>query len=777
MAKEIKLTEEQQTAVKACVTMLEKDDQYIRERNIRTWKKAEEYWRLNQYIYWSEVALDYRNITNFQEPTGNDDDNESVPPKTFAIYRAYGESVIAAMAATIPSVLFFPDDADNPDDINTAKAYSLISELIQKHSRAPLLFIHILTLLYNQGLVATYTSWDDDEKYGSVKIPNFTNEQVKMQEIVCPQCQSILANSPIQDESSQENADDQLTKEEQSQVTQEKPLEQIYHCSNCGYEGQAEAGEVFDETIPRLTGYSDTPKGRISIQSFGPLNVRISSYAKTVEDVGLLELQLEMHYAAARDEFPEIADKIRATSDFYSYERWGRTSSELLSDQLFNQVTVRYCWVRQWGFEAFSGRSGVIDSDTTIKDLKKKFPHGCCAIFVNDIFARAYDESLDDHWSITVNPLDSFIHGIPIGRAALDVQDAYNEVKNLGLQKHQFGIAETFVDGSVIDEESYRQQMAGPGYVTFANAPQGQALAQSFFQTRTAAMNEEDTELAESLNSDAQFLLGAVPSIFGGSQVSGSKTATEYNQSRNFALQRLGNHWTNIKYLWAETLGKACRLFATKMVEDEKFVRQNGNSFETVWIRQAELTGKVGNVEPDPSEQFPLTWAQKRDLFMQMITMQNPVIGQIMLHPNNAQNTKDALGFPEFYIPGEEDRSKQLIELRKLSLVDADQLPPDAQQSTVPIDPDVDDDNVHIMVIKLWCVSAEGLYLKETNPVGYMNVILHLREHVAHLQSMQPPQPQQQQQQKQPPQGNKQPSQLHVIHSAGAPPPQPQGQQ
>jgi len=43
---------------------------------------------------------------------------------------------------------------------------------------------------------------------------------------------------------------------------------------------------------------------------------------------------------------------------------------------------------------------------------------------------------------------------------------------------------------------------------------------------------------------------------------------------------------------------------------------------------KAELTGKVGNVEPDPSEQFPLSWSQKRDLFMQLITMQNPVIGR-----------------------------------------------------------------------------------------------------------------------------------------------------
>lgn len=739
-----KVTEEERTAITACVNMLEKDDQYIRERNIRSWKKAEEYWRLNQFIYWSETALDYRNIQNFQEPSGNDDDNEQVPPKTFPIYRAYGESLIAAMASTIPTVLYFPDDADNPDDLNTAKSYSRISELIQRHSKAPLLFIHILSILYNQGLVATYTSWDDDEKYGTIKIPDYSNEEVKMQSIICPNCGNTLVNTPLADTGGNEYQDE-LTEQEKTTVSEEKPLEKNYTCDVCGYEGQAEAGQVFDEIIPRLVGYSNTPKGRINIQAFGPLNVRISSYAKTQADVGLLELQLEMHYAAARDEFPEIADKIRATSDFYSYERWGRTSSELLSDQLFNQVTVRYCWIREWGFEAYTGKSGTqaSDHDEIVKKLKKKFPHGCCAIFVNDIFARAYDESLDDHWSLSINPLDSFIHGVPMGKPMLDVQDAFNEVKNLSLQKHQFGISETFVDSSVIDEESYRQQMAGPGYVTFASGTPGQPIGNSFFQTRTAAMNEEDLELSASLNTDAQFLVGAVPSIFGGNQSTGSKTATEYNQSRNFALQRLSNHWTNVKYLWADTMSKACRLFVTKMIEDEKYVRKNGSSFETVWIRKAELTGKVGNVEPDPSEQFPLTWSQKRDLFMQLITMQNPVIGQIMLHPNNSQNTKDALGFPEFYIPGEEDRAKQLVEIQKLSLVTQDQITPDSQQSTIPIDPDVDDHPTHIQVIKLFCVSPEGLYLKETNPAGYLNIILHLREHEQAVN----PQPQNGQQQ------------------------------
>lgn len=761
MAKLVNTSEDEQKALAVCVNELEKNDQFVREKNIRQWKKAEEYWRLNQYIFWDEIALDYKSIN---VKNNSQDDNEEPTPKTFGIYRAFGESLIAAMAAGIPSVLYFPDDTDNPDDITTAKAYSLISELVQKHNQAPLLLIHVLMLLYNQGSVASYVYYDEDEKYGTIKTPQFKDETLKLKKLNCTHCGTQLASEQVGEEDDSEDYDKtdessneensvpeegqkqpEITPDEQKDVDAEKPLEKEYKCPNCGYEGQPEAGEVFEETIPRLTGYSDNPKGRTIIEMYGPLNVRFNSYAKKQSDVGLLELQVEMDAAAARDEFgvkengdddDELMDKIVSTSDTYTYERWGRTSSELLSDTLYNQVTVRYCWIRPWGF-----RSLGKDRRNLAKSLKKKFPHGCCVIFVNDLFIKAYDESMDDHWTLSKNPLDNWLLGFPIGKPGIDTQDAFNELKNLDLQKAEFGITETFVSTDMIDENNYRSQKAGPGYITFVDGVPGEALGNSFFQTKTASVDGDDLEVTDSFRSLNEFLVGAVPSIFGGNQATGSKTASEYNQSRNFAIQRLSNHWTTVKYFWAETMGKASRLFATKMVEDEKFVKKNGNSLETVWIRTAELNGKIGNVEPDVDEQFPVTWAQKRDLFVQMITLQNEAIGAIMLNPNNAELTKSALGFPEFYIPGEDDRSKQLVEIRKLILVTADQVPPNATQPTVIIDPDVDDDQTHITVIKLWAVSEQGLYIKDSNPSGYLNVILHLRMHVQHQQSMMQQQP------------------------------------
>src|SRR6266496_1186368 len=717
--KRVNFDEEDGKALLYIVQDSEKSDQFVRERNIRVWKRAEEYWRLNQFIYWSELAHDYRSLSDYKQ------DNEEPEPKTFGIYRAYGESLIAAMAAAIPSVLFFPDDADSPDDITTAKAYSQISQLIQKHNEAPLLFIHALAILYNQGLVASYTYWEEDEKYGTIKKSNLTNEKVQFQQVICSECGSIIGNKPILDKS----ADDEFRDERAEGY--EPPHE--FHCS-CGTQEQPELGEIFEEIIPRLSGFTILPKGRVMIDMYGPLHVRVDSYARKQSDIGMLELQLEMDLSAARSEFcrdedgkliEDLSKKINSTSSLYSYERWGRSLSEHLSDITRNQVTIRYCWLRPWKFELLGETQ-----ESMIKKLRSNFPHGCCVIFVNDTPVRAYDESMDDHWTLSRNPLDSWLHGMPIGKSIIDIQDAYNEVKNLQLQKEEFGLMETFVSTDLIDEENYRQQEAGPGYLTFVNPSPGKPVSDGFFQTRTANVGADDIELSQSINADAQFLSGSVPSIFGGvSGSQGSKTASEYNQSRNFALQRLSNHWLNVKYFWSETLGKACRLFAQNMMEDEKYVRRNANSFETIWIKKAELSGKIGNVEPDIAENFPVSWSQKKDLLVQLITLQNPAVGAILLHSNNSQAVKDGLGMPQFYIPGEADRSKQLTEIRQLINVQPDQLQPNAQQSTIQPDLDADDHQVHIETCRLWLVSEEGLYAKETAPAAYLNVVLHLRAH------------------------------------------------
>src|SRR4029077_3728655 len=104
--------------------------------------------------------------------------------------------------------------------------------------------------------------------------------------------------------------------------------------------------------------------------------------------------------------------------------------------------------------------------------------------------------------------------------------------------------------------------------------------------------------------------------------------------------------------------------------------------------------------------------------------MNNPELGPILLHPNNSENLKLITGMPDFYIPGENDRTKQYIEYYELSVGKVIQQPPQPgmiqgqqppPQPSVPIDIDVDDHLVHMAVLKNILVSTQGLTLYRTN--------------------------------------------------------------
>jgi hypothetical protein len=118
------------------------------------------------------------------------------------------------------------------------------------------------------------------------------------------------------------------------------------------------------------------------------------------------------------------------------------------------------------------------------------------------------------------------------------------------------------------------------------------------------------------------------------------------------------------------------------------------------------------------------------------------------------------IGVPELYIPDQDDVNKQLFEIGVLVKGAPTQMPPqmgpdgqpamgpDGQpqqpqmQPSVPIDPTIDDDEIHIGVCKIYLKSPEGLASQGTP--GYQNVQAHLE---AHLQNQQMQQMQQMQQQ------------------------------
>ncbi len=109
-----------QRLLKEVVDHFDKEDRAVRERQIRQYKKLKYYWNGLQRIYWSEVAHDWR-VFDAEQSSEQASDN-SFYDKPVNVFRAYLESIIAALSVTIPSIKCAPDDADNALDISTAKA-------------------------------------------------------------------------------------------------------------------------------------------------------------------------------------------------------------------------------------------------------------------------------------------------------------------------------------------------------------------------------------------------------------------------------------------------------------------------------------------------------------------------------------------------------------------------------------------------------------------------------------------------------------------------------
>lgn len=710
------------------VDILEQPEKTARELMVRVWKKHENYWRDRQYVIWDEISQDWRTAEELKQLDNSLDIDPAAYAKIVNIYKAHGEAIISALSAGLPHVRFFPDDADSQDDVFTAKACSKIAELLQKRNKGQLLFIRALFLLYNCGIVFAYNENVDTTEFGTVKRPIREMGTVVVRQKFCPNCAMMLGSDSME----QPEVDPELPQTVQGTngFGEEAPIP----CPQCQQEVIPDV-EDYEERIPKLVGTTEEPKSHEKIQVFGPLHVKVPLWVTEQSQTPYLSLETEEDEALMQDIYHEVAEKISPSTDTERYDRYGRENTDYRGDIPQHLCTLRRTWIRPWAYN----RLGVRDHSEDIKLLREKYPNGVYVVKVNDLIVEAVPDQLDDHWTISVNPLSNHLHADPLSQSLIPLQDITNELTNLTLETVEFGIPETFYDSETIDEEKYRNSEARPGMLYPAKARPTMGLDSSFHTIKTATLGQEVTGFADRITQAGQFVSGAMPTIWGGALEGSGGTAKEVENARAMSLQRLNLTWTFVKMWWAETMAKAVRSFAANMKDDEKYVQAKGSNFVNVWIRQAEMSGKIGAVEPDISEAFPISWAQKRDILMGLINTKNPLVDAVIAHPENAGIVAGVIGFPELYIPGDDDRNKQLWEISQLLM--AQPMPmgvpgPDGQEAMQPTIQVQQWENhqVEAETLKAWLKTEVGIEARQTNPAGYMNVVAHLQMHEMFVQ-------------------------------------------
>lgn len=739
------LIDDVRSQLKGIIDEFDKLEQPTREMMIRLWRRCELFWKGIHNIYWDYQARDYR-ILGADERTEKEPNEELdyyYQDKIVNIFRAHGESVISALSQDVPHVIFPPDDADNPDDVRTSKAYTIASELLQKCNDAEFLLMYGIYILWNQGLIGAYNYNLASFEYGSITEPRFKEIEETDNEYSCPNC-----GAPMQ------SGDSQV-------------------CPYCS-QGQPVTPILTGQTQVKKKIYShdeQIPKKREKIEFFGPLNIKIPHYTTHPRHTPYVDLDTECHIDYARELYPDI--DIVEENDLERFDRWARQNTDYQGEFSNGLVTLRRFWIRPWVFNRFKKNNPEV-----FNYLQQNFPDGIKVVLVNDKIAECAAENLDEHWTFTQSPLSTYLHALPIGAPLLPIQEMRNELVVMKLQTVEYGIPESFADPAVLDFDQYKKVENSPGMIFPAKARPGQSLESSFATLKTATFPKEANDFQADLDSDGQFVTGAFPSIYGGSMPSASKTAAEYQMSRNQALQRLQTTWKIIAKFWASVMDKSTRSFINSLEKDERFVQRKGMSFINVYIRQAEMTGRVGMAEPENAATFPLSWMQKRDGLLQLLQLGNDYINEALFHPENTGLLSQYMGFTDFYIPGNDSRTKQLNEIQILIGAepsepdyDESQLPPmvglggDASMQqgmqpnqemqnpmqqlipTVQVDPMIDNHEIEYDTCVSWLTSEVGQDAKINNPGGYANVYAHAQQHYQFVMRNQAMQQQQEQQQ------------------------------
>ena len=692
----------------------DRQEEFVRLSQIRKWRKHMHYWNGFQYLAWNEMAQDWMTPEDIVEEDPQADLDPALYAKVVNTYKAHGEILIGALAAGTPIVRFFPKDADDQEDVVAAKARSKIGELISKHNHAHLLMMKALFIMYNQGLVACYNENKSDDRFGTVEVPEYADTSVTYRQHLCPSCGAEL------------NAEQFDTPGPADPVPQPMPPQVCPECQNI-VEPMPNDEQGME---PRQIGITKEPKNRECLELYGPLNVKVPNWCREQVATPYVILETDENVSMMREIYPELAHLIQGGDFPDSYEREARVPTQYKSDFPRDLCTVQRVWLRPWALNIYQNKMDEIEP------IKQKYKDGVYVVVINkSLVAEILQDKLDDHWTLSEHPLSDTLHVEPLGAAAIPMSDIGNELMNLTLETVEFGLPETWADSHVVDFDAYPRQEARPGMINQATAPAGRSLGEGFFTTKAATLSREVEPFADRVHNMTQFVMGSYPSIYGGPQDGGSGTAKEYEMSKASALQRLSTTWTILQEWWCRVQAKAVESYVKSMKGDESFVKQQGGNFLNVWIRKADLSGDIGSVEPEISETFPVSWTQKRDIMLNLIQMQNEDIAAVIRHPENAGLVASIIGVPELYIPGDDDRGKQLNEIALLIQGEPQEMPPNPMNpqgllvSTVPIDATLDNHYNEAETCRAWLKSEIGQDAKINNPAGYANVLAHLKEH------------------------------------------------
>jgi hypothetical protein len=695
------------------------EDRYARLVEVKDVKQQEFYWGGRQYIWWS--SQDQRwNLPTAQTPIWSDVNLDDMPRFEFVtnIYQAKGLTMIAAVAAAPPRVRFFPEDADNENDLEVADVRTKLAKLVQRWNPPKIMLQEEGYHAWTSGFILWWSRYiANGEKYGidSVQLLSQGEQEVE-RTILCPTCgwsaPAELAEPPVP-------------------------------CPQCGT--QLTEDNIVEENpipVPEEGGTEEIPKGRQVISTYGALNCCRPQATSKQSDWHYCGIEDEIHYAKLRAAFPHAEDKIKPGLNQGAddvFERNARLSvaenTKLLSQTGANQAnlcTFVICWFRPTAF-------WIIKDKEKRSELLELFPRGVRVEFTGNVYCRAEAESMDDAL-VSAHALPGRgQHRPSVGHSMISVQDRVNTFSNIEAETYEYGIPITYRASDTFAAEADDDQRAAPGLEIEVPLGKGEAISNRIMQVRADTVSPDMFQHTNDLMGPiSDLLVGTYPAVTGaGAEQGAPETLGQQMMQRDQAMGRLGIPYVNFQQAHADLMTISCRSLEQHMTGAVKVpVLGDSGDFEAETVDVTALEGEA-EAYPEGDENFPELWNQQRATMMGIM---DTAYGQALAQdPENAELFARMTGIADLKIPGMSARRKQLREIAELTKIPTGDDLLSGIAPMVEVDKETDEHPIEASTCKWWLNSAKGQKVKRENPVGWQAVKQHMLEHLAAIPKPEPP--------------------------------------
>ncbi len=619
------------------------------------------------------------------------------------------------MAGAPPRIRFFPNDADNESDLETAEARTKLARLIQRWNPPQKLLQDETYHAWTGGFICLWTRYvSDGERYGVDSAELLSQGSVDVgKSIVCPKCGWTAPAEQAQPPVPCPQCGTPLTEEN---ITEEEPIQ-----------------------VPEDAGQTDIPKGRQIISSFGALNCKRPQHTDHQSNWHYFCIEDELHYSVLRAAYPDKADKIKPGMNFGAddvYERNARLSlaentktPTQTAQALANLVTFARVWFRPSAF-------WMLDDKAQRDELLEIFPRGCLVNFASNTYCESVAQSMDDAIATCHAMPGRGQHRPGIGTSLISPQDRFNTLTNIESETYEYGIPITYRAADTFSSEANKDQRAAPGLEIEVPLAPGENINSRIMQVRADSVSPDMAKhRLDIMGPETQYLSGTFPALTGAAE-NQPNTLGQQSMQRDQAMGRMGVFYVNLKQLHADIMTISCRcLEANAKGEIGIPVLGDSGDFESDSVDVTTLEGEA-EAYPEGDENFPELWNQQRATMMQI--MDTPFGQELAKEPGNSELFGKMTGIADLKIPKLDAWRKQLKEIGELTKI------PQGDELLAGIAPqvEVDSDDFHdteAACCQWWMNGETGQKLKRSNPPGWMAVKQHRAQHLAQIPKEQPP--------------------------------------